>query len=231
MRYTTFGRRTGLRISEFALGTGNFGSVFEAAADLDEVPRILGAFADAGGTLLDAADVYNHGESERFVGRVIKSDRDRFVVSTKYTNGASADPDIVRLGNGRKNMMRSFEGSLRRLDTDYIDIYWAHAPDTVTPLDEIAQAFDDLVHQGKILHAGLSNFPAWQTARAVTVAELRGLTPIAGIQIEYSLAERAADRDLLPMANALGLAVTMWSPLGGGLLTGKYRRGESGRLG
>jgi aryl-alcohol dehydrogenase-like predicted oxidoreductase len=135
------------------------------------------------------------------------------------------------LGNARKNMIRSVEGSLQRLGTDYIDIYWAHARDAVTPVEEMMMAFDHLVSSGKVLHVGLSNFPAWLVARAATIADFRGWAPMAGIQIEYSLAERAGDRDLLPMASALGLGVTMWSPLAGGLLTGKYRRGESGRMG
>lgn len=231
MRYSTFGRRTGLRVSEYALGTGNFGTVFAAASDLDEAPLILRAFADAGGTLIDTADTYNHGQSEVFVGDLVATDRDRFVIATKYTNGAGAGLDMQRLGNGRKNMILSVEASLRRMRTDYIDIYWAHHPDSVTPLDEMMAAFDHLVSSGKVLHIGLSNFPAWLAARAATIADFRGWTPLAGIQIEYSLVERSGDRDLLPMANALGLGVTVWSPLGGGLLTGKYRRGESGRMG
>jgi aryl-alcohol dehydrogenase-like predicted oxidoreductase len=231
MRYSTFGRRTGLRVSEFALGTGNFGTVFAAAADLDEAPLILKAFAEAGGTLIDTADGYNHGQSETFVGDLVAGDRDHFVISSKYTSGARADPDMQRLGNGRKNMIRSVEDSLRRLRTDYLDIYWAHHPDSITPLDEMMLAFDHLVAAGKVLHVGLSNFPAWQVARSATLAELRGWAPLAGIQLEYSLVERSGDRELLPMANALGLGLTMWSPLGGGLLTGKYRRGETGRMG
>jgi aryl-alcohol dehydrogenase-like predicted oxidoreductase len=232
MRYTTFGRRTGIRVSEYALGTGNFGKGgFEATSDLDEAPKILEAFAEAGGNLIDGADSYNYGQSEQFIADFVAADRDNFVVATKFAIGATTNPSIQLLGNSRKAMMRSVENSLRRLRTDYIDIYWAHLPDTITPIDEIMMAFDDLVRSGKILSAGLSNFPAWYVSRAVTMAEIRGWAPMAGIQIEYSLAERAGDRELLPMANALGLGVTVWSPLGGGLLTGKYRRGESGRLG
>lgn len=231
MRYCTFGRRTGLRVSECALGTGNFGSVFAAASAATEAPLILQAFAEAGGTLIDTSDNYNRGQSEDFVGDLVASDRDHFVIASKYTSSASAEPDMQQLGNGRKNMIRSVEDSLRRLRTDYIDIYWAHHPDTTTPLDEMMMAFDHLVSAGKVLHIGLSNFPAWKAARAATIADFRGWAPLAGIQFEYSLVERSGDRDLLPMANALGLGTTVWSPLGGGLLTGKYRRGESGRMG
>ncbi len=231
MRYTTFGRRTGLRISEYALGTGNFGTVFAAGSDLDEAPKIIETFAEAGGTLIDGADSYNHGQSEKFMAEVIAAERDHFVVATKFTGSAFADPDMQRRGNSRKNMMLSVEDSLERLGTDYIDIYWVHMPDAITPLDEIMRGFDDLVTSGKVLHIGLSNFPAWLVARAATLADFRGWAPLGGIQIEYSLAERSGDRELLPMANSLGLGITMWSPLAGGLLTGKYRRGETGRLG
>jgi aryl-alcohol dehydrogenase-like predicted oxidoreductase len=232
MRYTTFGRHTGLRVSEYALGTGNFGKGgFEATSDLDEAPKILESFAEAGGNLIDGADSYNYGQSEEFIADFIAANRDHFVVATKFAIGATRDPSIQMMGNSRKAMMRSVEGSLKRLRTDYIDIYWAHLPDTVTPIEEIMMGFDDLVRSGKIIAAGLSNFPAWHVARAATMAEIRGWAPMGGIQIEYSLAERSGDRELLPMANALGLGVTMWSPLGGGLLTGKYRRGETGRLG
>jgi aryl-alcohol dehydrogenase-like predicted oxidoreductase len=133
-------------------------------------------------------------------------------------------------GNSRKNMVRAVEDSLRRLRTDYIDLLWVHFPDRVTPIEEILRGLDDLSHQGKILHAGLSNFPAWRTARAVALADAGGLAPIIGVQFEYSLVERTADREILPMAEALGLGAALWSPLGGGLLTGKYRTSAAGRL-
>jgi aryl-alcohol dehydrogenase-like predicted oxidoreductase len=144
--------------------------------------------------------------------------------------GTTATDGISRTGNSRKNMVRSVEGSLKRLKTDCIDLYWAHFADGVTPMEEIVLAFDDLVRSGKIHYAGLSNFPAWRISRADLLAELRGWAPIAGIQIEYSLAERTADRELLPMAEALGLGAALWSPLGGGFLTGKYRSSDEGRL-
>src|SRR6185312_6787123 len=153
-----------------------------------------------------------------------------FVLATKYTLGTTATDGISRTGNSRKNMVRSVEGSLKRLKTDRIDLYWVHFADGMTPMEEIIRAFDDLARAGKILYAGLSNFPAWRISRADLLAELRGWAPIAGIQIEYSLAQRTADRELLPMAEALGLGAALWSPLGGGLLTGKYRESDAGRL-
>ena len=137
---------------------------------------------------------------------------------------------MLQTGNGRRAMLRSVEGSLRRLGTDYIDLLWVHFPDLVTPLDEIVRGLDDLARAGKILYAGLSNFPAWMSARAATLAELRGLIPVSGVQLEYSLVERSADRENLPMAEAIGLGVALWSPLGGGVLSGKYRSSTVGRL-
>ncbi len=131
-------------------------------------------------------------------------------------------------GNQRKNMMRSVEASLKRLRTDYIDLYWLHIWDRMTPLDEVMRAFDDLVRQGKILHAGVSDMAAWAVARANTLAELRGWSPFVGLQIEYSLVERTVERELIPMAEALEIGVTAWSPLGGGVLTGKYAEGKAG---
>jgi aryl-alcohol dehydrogenase-like predicted oxidoreductase len=229
MQHRTFGRLTGLRVSEYALGAGNFGTSWGTGAEPDEARRMFDRFAEAGGTLIDTADSYQLGESETLLGDFLAADRDHFVVATKFSNGG-AKPGISTTGNGRKNMIRAVEGSLKRLKTDRIDLYWVHFQDGVTPIEEILRGLDDLVSSGKILHAGLSNFPAWRAARAQTIAELRGWSPIAGIQVEYSLVERTADRELIPMAEALGLGVTLWSPLGGGLLTGKYRVSDAGRL-
>jgi aryl-alcohol dehydrogenase-like predicted oxidoreductase len=225
-----FGRQTGLRVSELALGAGNFGTRWGHGAERAEAQQVFDAYVNAGGNFIDTADNYQFGESEEFVGDFIAADRDYFVVATKYTLGTMPTGGISRTGNSRKNMVRSVEGSLQRLKTDYIDLYWAHFADGMTPMEEIARAFDDLVRSGKILYAGLSNFPAWRVARADLLAELRGWAPIVGIQIEYSLAQRTADRELLPMAEALGLGAALWSPLGGGFLTGKYRAGDEGRL-
>ena len=229
MRYTTFGRRTGLRVSEYALGTGNFGTGWGMGAERKEAQQIFDGFAEAGGTFVDTADGYQAGESETMLGDFLAADRDHFVLATKYSNGP-VRADLSRSGNSRKNMIASVEASLRRLNTDRIDLYWAHFPDEITPIEEIARAFEDLVRSGKILHWGLSNFAAWRASRAATLADLRGWAPTAGVQLEYSLVERTADRELLPMAEALGLGAALWSPLGGGLLTGKYRESDAGRL-
>lgn len=230
MRYKIFGRRIGLRVSELALGAGNFGTRWGHGAERAEAKEVFDRFVEAGGNFIDTADSYQFGESEELVGEFIAADRDYFVLATKYTLGAAPEGGVARAGNSRKNMVRSVEQSLGRLKTDRIDLYWAHFADGATPIEEIVRGFDDLARAGKILYAGLSNFPAWRVARADLLAELSGRTPVAGIQIEYSLAERTADRELLPMAEALGLGAALWSPLGGGFLTGKYRASDEGRL-
>lgn len=230
MQYTTFGRNTGLRVSELALGTGNFGTGWGYGSEKDEAKQVFDRYADAGGNFIDTADSYQFGQSEQMIGEFISAERDHFVVATKYTLSALPDAGVSRTGNSRKNMISSVENSLKRLQTDRIDLLWAHFDDKLTPLEEIVRAFDDLIRAGKIQYAGLSNFPAWRIARADTIAELRGWSRIAGVQVEYSLVQRTAERELLPMAETLGLAVTLWSPLGGGLLTGKYRQSSEGRL-
>jgi aryl-alcohol dehydrogenase-like predicted oxidoreductase len=218
MRYEIFGRRTGLRVSELALGAANFGTRWGYGAERQDAKRVFDAYVEAGGNFIDTADSYQFGESEELVGEFIAADRDYFVVATKYTLGTTATDGI------------SLEASLERLKTDRIDLYWAHFADGMTPMEEIIRAFDDLTRAGKIHYAGLSNFPAWRVSRADLLAEMRGWGPIAGIQVEYSLAERTAERELLPMAEALGLGAALWSPLGGGFLTGKYRLGDQGRI-
>jgi aryl-alcohol dehydrogenase-like predicted oxidoreductase len=230
MRYKIFGRRTGLRVSELALGAGNFGTGWGHGAERDEARRIFDGYAEAGGNFIDTANGYQFGQSEAMVGEFIAAERDNFVVATKFTLGTDPNAGLLQTGNSRRNMITAVESSLKRLNTDRIDLYWAHMADGLTPMEEILRGFDDLVRSGKILYAGLSNFPAWRIARADLAAELRNQAPIAGIQVEYSLAERSADRELLPMADALGLGITAWSPLGGGFLTGKYRQSDEGRL-
>ena len=230
MRYKIFGRSTGLRVSELGLGTGNFGTRWGHGAEPGEAKKIFDGYVAAGGNFIDTADTYQVGQAEELVGEFIAADRDHFVVATKFTLGVSAQSRMSETGNSRKNMLRSVDASLNRLKTDRIDLYWAHMADAVTPMEEILRAFDDLVRAGKILHAGLSNFPAWRISRATALAEWRGWAPLAGIQVEYSLAERTPDRELLPMAEALGLGAALWSPLGGGFLTGKYRTSDEGRL-
>lgn len=219
MRYTTFGRRTGSRISQYALGTGNFGTGWVAGAERDEAKAIFGRFVEAGGNFIDAADTYQAGQSGELAGEFIRADRDDLVLTTKLTVGAHPERKLSRTGNARKNLRPSVEESLKRLGTDYIGVLWVHYLDALTPVDELLHGLDDLVSQGKILYAAFSNFPAWRVSRASLLADLSGWAPAAGIQVEYSLVERTADRELLPMAEALGLGVTMWSPLDGGPLT------------
>jgi len=227
MRNKVFGRRSGLRVSELALGTANFGTGWGHGAEREESKRIYDGYLEAGGNFLDTANGYQFGQSEVLLGEFIASERDRLVIATKYTlRTQPQDEGTIKLGNNRKNMVRAVEESLKRLNTDHIDLFWAHISDNVTPMEEILRGFDDLVRAGKIHYAGLSNFPAWRIARADLLAEVRGFAPLVAIQTEYSLAERTADRELLPMAEALGLAATLWSPLGGGFLTGKYRNSQ-----
>ncbi|MFC4036644.1 aldo/keto reductase [Streptomyces polygonati] len=229
MRYRTFGRLTGLRVSEYALGTANF-STSAAGAGPEGSRQIFDAFVAAGGTTFDTSNLYQDGQAETVLGGLLGRRRDDFVVLTKYSGTRQDRPRPGTTGNSRKIMIRSLEASLRRLNTDYIDIFMPHFPDGTTPVEEILAGFDDLIRSGKILHGGLSNFPAWRIAGAAVRADLRGLAPLAGIQTEYSLAERSADRELLPMVRAHGLGAFLYSPLAGGLLTGKYRQGGQGRL-
>jgi len=224
MRYKLLGR-TGLRVSEICLGTMTFGEDWGWGASKDESRKILDHFLDAGGNFIDTANLYTNGTSETFLGEFLQGRRERAVLATKYTNAApGTDPNAA--GNHRKSMAQALEASLRRLKTDYVDLYWLHIWDFLTPVDEVMRAFDDFVRAGKVLYAGISDAPAWVVSRANTIAELRGWTPFAGLQVEYSLAERTPERDLLPMADALEIAVTPWSPLAGGLLTGKYAGGQ-----
>ncbi|MEJ0038099.1 MAG: aldo/keto reductase [Gammaproteobacteria bacterium] len=230
MRYKLFGKHTGLRVSELVLGTGNFGTGWGHGAEADEARRIFDAYANAGGNFIDTADGYQGGQSEQILGDLLAGRRDEFVLATKFSLRADPKAGILVTGNSRKAMVSSVEASLKRLKTDRVDLYWVHMSDGVTPIEEIVRGFDDLVRAGKILYAGLSDFPAWRVARAVTLAELRGSAPIAGIQVEHSLVERTTEQELLPAGHALGLGIVAWSPLGGGMLTGKYRQGEKGRL-
>jgi len=231
MRYRTFGAHTGLRVSELALGTANFGTGWGAGAEFEDAQTMFATYVDAGGVFLDTADVYQFGQSETFLADLIGADRDQFVLASKFTQGSSAAPGVSRTGNSRKVMIRALEDSLRRLRTDYLDLYWVHWPDFVTPVDEIVETIAILVNSGKILHAGLSNFPAWRSAYAAGLVAERGQSSnIIGVQTEYSLVERGADREVLPMAEGLGLGAVLYSPLGGGLLTGKYRSSDEGRL-
>ncbi|MCB5185014.1 aldo/keto reductase [Methylobacillus gramineus] len=228
MNYTVFGK-TGLQVSQVALGTGNFGTGWGYGADPDTAKAVFNTYAEAGGNFIDTADVYQFGQSEELLGTLLQGRREEFVLATKFTNGAAPNANRLVTGNSRKALVASVEASLKRLKTDRIDIYWAHHPDGVTPIEEIVRGFEDLARTGKILYAGLSNFAAWRLARAVTLAELTHAIPIAAAQFEHSLVHREPEADLFPATQALGLGAVTWSPLGGGMLTGKYRNGEKGR--
>ena len=223
MRYRVFGS-SGLKVSEICLGTMTFGEDWGFGASKEESRKQFDVFAAAGGNFIDTANVYTRGTSERFVGEFLKADRDLFVVATKYSIATRFD-DINAWGNSRKNLVQSVDASLERLGLDRIDLYWVHVADHITPADELMRALDDVVRAGKVVYVGVSDTPAWQVSRANTLAELRGWSRFVGLQIEYSLIERTPERELLPMAEALGLAVTPWGPIGGGVLSGKYSVG------
>jgi aryl-alcohol dehydrogenase-like predicted oxidoreductase len=223
MRYRLLGRAAALRVSEVALGTGKFGR----AVSPEQAQSVLGSYADAGGRFIDTAVGYQGGESEKIVGRFVGSQRDDFVIGTKWAVGMMRDEPFPGRGTSRKAMTRSVEASLRRLGTDYIDVLWTHGFDRETPVEEIMAGFDQLVTAGKILYAGLGTHPAWKVARAATIAELRGWTPLAAITTEYGAAERDAERELLPAAEAIGFGVVAWSPLGGGFLARTGLEGTS----
>jgi len=220
MRFRFLGP-SGLRVSELCLGTMTFGEDWGWGASKEESRAIFDCFVERGGNFIDTANGYTNGTSEKIVGDLIKSDRDRFVLATKYSFPTTrGDPNSG--GNHRKSMFRSLEGSLKRLGTDYIDFFWLHAWDFSTPVEEVMRALDDLVRSGKVLYVGVSDTPAWIVSRANMLAELRGWSPFIALQIEYSLIERTPERDLLPMARGLGMTVTPWGVLGSGVLTGKY---------
>jgi aryl-alcohol dehydrogenase-like predicted oxidoreductase len=222
VKYQLLGK-SGLRVSELCLGAMTFGEEWGWGASKEECHKIFNAYVDAGGNFIDTANKYTEGTSEKYIGEFIASDRDRFVLATKYTsNTRRGDPNAG--GNHRKNMIQSLEASLKRLNTDYIDLYWVHAWDPLTPIEEMMRALDDMVRAGKILYIGVSDAPAWIVSQANTLANLKGWTEFTGLQIEYSLIERTPERELLPMADALNIGVTAWSPLGGGVLTGKYKK-------
>jgi aryl-alcohol dehydrogenase-like predicted oxidoreductase len=231
MRYRLLGN-SGLRVSEAALGTMTFGEDWGWGAAKDEARKVYDAFREAGGNFIDTANLYTNGTSESFLGEFMNGHRQSVVMATKYTNSApGTDPNAA--GNHRKSMVQALEASLKRLRTDYIDLYWVHIWDQITPVEEVMRGLDDLVRQGKVLYVGISDAPAWWIAQANTLAHLRGWSPFIGLQIEYSLLERSVERELIPMAKALNLGLTAWSPLASGVLTGKYHghgSSEPGRM-
>jgi aryl-alcohol dehydrogenase-like predicted oxidoreductase len=220
MKYRLLGN-SGLRVSEAALGTMTFGEDWGWGTAKDEARKVYDAFREAGGNFIDTANIYTNGTSESFLGEFMDGHRQSVVLATKYTNAfPGTDPNAA--GNQRKNMMQAVEASLKRLRTEYIDLYWVHIWDQITPVEEVMRGLDDLVRAGKVLYTGISDAPAWWIAQANTLASFRGWSPFVGLQIEYSLIERSVERELIPMAKAMNIGVTAWSPLVGGVLTGKY---------
>ena len=231
MKYRLLGK-SGLRVSEASLGTMTFGDEWGWGSPKAEAQKVYETYREAGGNFIDTANFYTNGTSEKFMGEFIKGHRDSVVLATKYSLAAPGnDPNAA--GNHRKSMMQAVEASLKRLQTDYIDLYWVHMWDGITPVEEVMRGLDDIVRQGKVLYIGISDAPAWWIAQANTLAELRGWTQFIGLQIEYSLIERTIERELVPMAKALNLGVVAWSPLSGGVLTGKYHgegKTDGGRM-
>ena len=225
MRYKLLGK-SGLRVSELALGTMTFGEDWGWGASRDESRKIFDRFLEAGGNFIDTSVNYTYGTSEQFLGEFIQPERDHLVIATKYSLSRDWD-DPNGGGNSRKNMMVSVETSLKRLNTEAIDLYYLHMWDDMTPVEEVMRGLDDLVRSGKVLYVGISDSPAWVVSRAQMLAELRGWSPFTGVQIPYSLIDRDVERALLPMAGELGLAVLAWGLLSGGLLTGKYEPSAS----
>src|ERR1700676_1013885 len=231
MKYRLLGK-SGLRVSEAALGTMTFGDEWGWGSPKDEAEKVYETYREAGGNFIDTANFYTGGTSEKFVGEFIKGHRESVVLATKYSNAVPGnDPNAA--GNHRKSMMQALEASLKRLQTGYIDLYWVHIWDGITPVEEVMRGLDDLVRQGKVLYVAISDAPAWWIAQANTLAEGQGWTQFIGLQIEYNLIERTVERELIPMAKALNLGVLAWSPLASGILTGKYHgegKADGGRM-
>src|SRR5271163_3732764 len=220
MKYRLLGK-SGLRVSEVSLGTMTFGDERGWGSPKAEAQQVYETYREASGNFVDTANFYTGGTSEKFLGEFMQGQRESVVLATKYSNAAPGnDPNAA--GNHRKNMMQAVEASLKRLQTDYIDLYWVHIWDGITPVEEVMRGLDDLVRRGKVLYVGISDAPAWWVAQANTLAELRGWTQFIGLQIEYSLMERTVEGELIPVAKALNLGVLAFSPLAGGFLTGTY---------
>jgi aryl-alcohol dehydrogenase-like predicted oxidoreductase len=228
--YVTLGR-SGLRVSPLCLGAMTFGEDWGWGSSVKDSEAIIDRFFDRGGNFLDTANSYTKGHSEKIIGDHVgrfSSRRDRIVLATKFlSNLYPGDPNGG--GSHRKAIFAQCEQSLRRLQTSYIDLYWMHAWDATTPIEETLRALDDLVREGKVRYIGFSDTPAWKCAEAQLLARFRGFAPLIGLQIEYSLLERTVEGELIPMARELGLGVTPWSPLKSGALTGKYVREKHGQ--
>jgi aryl-alcohol dehydrogenase-like predicted oxidoreductase len=229
MEYKLLGR-SGLKVSELCLGTMGFGTDNGWGADKETSFRIMETFGDAGGNFMDTANRYQNGTSEKIIGEfLMQKDRDYWILATKYSlYDNQTNPNAS--GNNRKNMMRSVDASLKRLQTEYIDVLYLHIWDWLTPVDEVLRGLDDLVRQGKINYAAISDTPAWMVAKGNTMAELMGWTQFIALQVEYSLLQRTPERELIPMAKHFGMTVTPWAPIAGGALTGKYLKGDRGRI-
>ena len=219
---------TGLRVSEISLGTMTFAQEGWGSQDRSECRAVWDRYLAAGGNFIDTADRYAQGETERWVGELMRSERDNLVLATKF--GLTRGPGVNDGGTSRKSMVQAVEGSLRRLGTDHIDLYWMHAWDAATPTVEVMRALDDLVRSGKVLYVGVSDTPAWVVSRANTLAEANGWTPFVAYQGRYSVLDREAEREVLSMTAAFDMSFAAWGVLGGGLLSGKYTTGEQGRL-
>ena len=228
--YITLGK-SGLRVSPFCLGAMTFGEDWGWGSTEEESHKIISRFIELGGNFIDTANFYTHGHSEKIVGDYLAHKsrrRDQLVIATKFFASLyTGDPNAG--GAGRKSIIAACEASLRRLQTDYIDLYWLHCWDKFTPIEETMSALNDLVTQGKVRYLGFSDTPAWKTAEAHITAKFRGWAPLIALQIEYSLLERTVEGDLVPMALELGLGVTPWSPLKQGVLSGKYKREDKGK--
>jgi aryl-alcohol dehydrogenase-like predicted oxidoreductase len=226
--YVTLGR-SGLRVSPFCLGTMTFGEDWGFGSPVSEAEAIMGRYFERGGNFLDTANGYTGGHSERIIGNFIAHDRtrrDEIVIATKFfSNLSRRNPNGG--GAGRKAVVASCEQSLRRLRTDYIDLYWMHVWDQFTPIEETMRALDDLVRSGKVRYIGFSDTPAWKVSHAQVTALFRGWAPLVALQIEYSLVERTVEGELVPMALEMGLGITPWSPIAGGVLSGKFTREEA----
>ncbi|MBX7093392.1 MAG: aldo/keto reductase [Flavobacteriales bacterium] len=222
MQYKLFGK-SGLRVSELCLGTMTFGEEWGYGANKEESRTIFNSFLEAGGNFIDTANRYTEGTSEKFIGEFVKESqrRDELVIATKCTLYTQSGR-INDSGNHRKSLVQNLEGSLKRLQLDYVDMLYIHAWDFTTAEDEVMRALDDLVRSGKVLYIAVSDTPAWMIARSNAIAELKGWSRFAGMQVEYSLITRDAERDLLPLAKYTDMGVTAWAPLAGGALTGKY---------
>ncbi|WP_221393731.1 aldo/keto reductase [Dyadobacter sp. NIV53] len=230
--YKTLGK-SGLRVSPLCLGTMTFGEDWGWGASAQESEKMIHAYTERGGNFIDTANIYTNNHSEKIIGDVLgksSSLRTRMVVATKFANNVfPGNPNTG--GTGNKSLITNLEHSLRRLQTDYIDVYWIHSWDFLTPMEETMRSLDNAVKSGKILYIGISDAPAWKIAQANTAAMLNDWTPFIGLQIEYSLLQRTVEDELVPMALELGLGITPWSPLKGGLLSGKYNRANNGKVG